>query len=92
MRGVPGGEQRQVVLVEVCDRLGVVGLEVALGDLIDPRPHHLAENLSARFAPDGVCDHPDGVLRLNEAQRHGQNLGTAPDGATAHAVWRKCSN
>ena len=49
-RGVPGGEHRQVVLVEVGDRLGVVGRELLLGDLVDPGAHQLAEQLAARLA------------------------------------------
>ena len=78
-RGVPRGEHRQVVLVEVGDRLGVVRRELLLRDLVHPRAHQLAEQLPARLAADGLGDHADGVLRLDEAERHAAE-GTATGG------------
>ena len=50
-RAVPGGEHRDVVLVELGDRLGVVLLELLVGDLVDPGAHRLAEELAARLPP-----------------------------------------
>jgi hypothetical protein len=67
-RRVPGGEQRQVVLVEVGDRLRVVRLELGLGDLVHPRAHDLPQDLAPCLTPDRIGDHADGVLRLDEAQ------------------------
>ena len=73
-RGVPGGEQVQVVLVEVGDRLGVVDGQLLVGDVVDPRAHDLADELTASLAADGLGDHADCVLRLDEAQRHCRRL------------------
>jgi hypothetical protein len=47
---VPGGEHREVVLVELGDRLRVVDFELVVGDLIHPGAHRLAEELAACFA------------------------------------------
>ena len=69
-RRVPRGQQREVVLVEVGDGLRVVGLELGLGDLVDPRLDDLAEDLATRLPADRLGDDPDGVLRLDEAEWH----------------------
>ena len=69
-RGVPGGEHRDVVLVELGDRLRVVGLELVVGDLVDPGAHRLAEQLAARLAADRVGDRADRVGGVDEAQGH----------------------
>src|SRR4051812_36646464 len=71
-RGVPGGEHRQVVLVEVGDRLGVVSVQLALWDLVDPRADELAEQLTPGLAADGLCDDADRVVRFDEAEGHGK--------------------
>ncbi len=60
----------QVVLVEVGDRAGVVDGELLVGDVVDPRAHNLADELAAGLTADGLGDHADCVLRLDEAQRH----------------------
>src|SRR3954449_5175955 len=59
-RTVPGGQHRDVVLVELGDRLRVVLLELLVGDLIDPGPYRFTEELAAGLAADGVGDRPDG--------------------------------
>src|SRR4051812_23891629 len=69
-RRVPGGEHRQVVLVEVGDGLGVVQLELAVRDLIHPGAHDLAHELTAGLAPDRLSDDTYGVLGFDEAERH----------------------
>jgi hypothetical protein len=69
-RRVPRGQHRQVVLVEVVDRLGVVRCQLLLGDLVDPRANQLAQQLPASLAPDRLGDDADGVLGLDEAQGH----------------------
>ncbi len=56
------------MLVEVGDGLGVVGLELRVGNLIHPRVHYLPEDLAACLAPDRISDDPDGVLRFDEAE------------------------
>src|SRR5947209_16367208 len=68
---MPGGQQREVVLVQVGDRLRIVGLELGFGDLVHPRLHDFAEDLATRLAADRLGDHPDGVLRLDETEWHG---------------------
>src|SRR5207247_110474 len=73
-RGVPGREHRQVGLVEVGDRLGVVRLEVAIGDLVDPGPHELANELAPGLAPDRLGDDADRVLGFDEAEGHRSSL------------------
>src|SRR4051794_16182073 len=69
-RCVPGGEHRQVVLVEVLDGLGVVDGELVVRDLVDPCMHDLAQQLTARFATDRLGYYADGLLGLDEAKRH----------------------
>ena len=78
-RRVPRGQHRQVVLVEVIDRLGVVRRELLLGDLVDPRAHQLAQQLATRLAPDRLGDDADGVLRLDETQWHDARARYARD-------------
>ena len=58
-RGVPSGEHRQVVLVEVDERLGVVGRELLLRDLVDPRAHELAQELAPGLSAHGLGDDAD---------------------------------
>jgi hypothetical protein len=60
----------QVVLVQVGDRLGVVRIQVVLGDLVDPRANHLAKQLPPCLAADGFGDDADRVLGFDEAERH----------------------
>ena len=72
-RHVPGRQQRQVVFVEVGDRLGVMRPELGLRNLIHPCAHHLTEDLATRFTTNRVGDHPDGILRFDEAQGHGSS-------------------
>ena len=69
-RRVPGGEHRDVVLVELGDRLRVVGLELVVGDLVDPGADRLAEQLAARLAADRVGDRADRVGWVDEAEGH----------------------
>ena len=71
-RGVPRGEHRQVVVVEHLDGLGVVHLQLVVGDLVDPRAHDLAEQLAPCLAADGVRHDANGFLGLYEAQGHGR--------------------
>ena len=79
-RRVPGREHREVVLVEVLDGLGVVGGQLLLGDLVDPRAHELAEELPPRLAPHRLGDDADRILRLDEAEGHGGTVGAGSDG------------
>src|SRR3954468_13254622 len=67
---VPGGEHREVVLVELGDRLGVVDFELGLGDLVHPGAHRLPEELAASLTADRVGNGPDGVGWVYEAERH----------------------
>ena len=70
-RAVPGGEHREVVLVELGDRLRVVDLELGVGDLVDPGAHRLAEELATGLAADRVGDGADGIGWIDEAEGHG---------------------
>jgi hypothetical protein len=58
------------VLVEVGHSLGVVGLELGLGDLVHPGTHDFAEDLPTRLAADGFGYYSYGVLRFDEAEWH----------------------
>ncbi len=69
-RAVPGGEHREVVLVELGERLRVVRLQLVVGDLVDPGPHRLAEQLPAGLAADRVGDRPDRVSWVYETESH----------------------
>ena len=51
-RAMPGREHRDVMLVELRDRLGVVLVELVVGDLIHPGAHGLTEELAARLTAD----------------------------------------
>ena len=67
---MPGGQQVQVILVQVSHGLRIVHGELALGDVVHPRADDLTDELAARLAPDRLGDHPNGVLRLDEAKWH----------------------
>ena len=67
---MPCGQQVQVVLVEIRDRLRVVHRQFLVGDVVDPSAHDLAHELAARLAADGLGDNADRVLRLDEAEWH----------------------
>src|ERR1700729_716061 len=72
---MPRGEQVQVILVQVGDRLGVVHRQLPLGDVVHPRAHDLADELAARLAPDRLGDHSYCVLWLDEAKWHRDSRG-----------------
>ena len=59
------------MLVELRDRPRVVGLELVVGDLVDPGAHGLPEELAAGLTADRVGDRADRVCGIDEAQRHG---------------------
>jgi hypothetical protein len=69
-RAVPGGEHREVVLVELGQRFRVVDLELAVGDLVDPAADGLAEQLAAGLAADRVGDRADRVGWVYETEGH----------------------
>src|SRR4051794_31220511 len=73
-RRVPGRQHRQVVVVELVDRLRVVRLELVLGDLVDPRADDLAEELTTRLTTDRLRDHADCFLWFDEAEGHREPL------------------
>ena len=50
--------------------LGVVDRQFLVGDVVHPRAHDLADELAAGLAADGLGDHADRVLRLDEAEWH----------------------
>src|SRR3954467_3229525 len=79
---MPRGKHRQVVVVEVVDRLRVVGLELVVRNLLDPRASHLAEQLAASFAADRLGDDTYRFLGLDEAEGHSDalSLGTLAPG------------
>ena len=81
-RAVPGGEHREVVLVELGERLRVVDLELGVGDLVDPGADRLAEQLAAGLAADRVGNCADRVGWVYEAEGHVlvANLEAAVDG------------
>src|SRR4051812_49870644 len=81
-RTVPGGEHREVVLVELGDRLRVVDLELGVGDLVDPGADRLAEELATGLATDRVGDGADRIGGIYKAEGHGlkANLEGSGDG------------
>ena len=58
------------MLVELGNRLRVVGFELVLGNLVDPRPHRLAQELASPLETDRVGDGAHGVGWVDEAQGH----------------------
>src|ERR1700729_844575 len=87
-RGVPGRQQVQVVLIQAGDRALVMERELPVGKIVNPCAHHLADELPAGLAADGVGDHSDRVVRLDEAEWHcrhfrgrgGRNFSIRPRG------------
>jgi hypothetical protein len=79
-RGVPRGQHREVLVVEVLDGLGVVHLELVVGDLVDPRAHELSEQLAAGLTTDGLGDYSNGFVGFDEAERHLVQLPDRVDG------------
>jgi hypothetical protein len=79
---VPCGEHRQVIVVELVDGLGVVHLQLVVGNLVDPGAHDLAQQLTACLTPDALGNDPDRFLWLDEAERH---LPSLPSGL--HGLW-----
>ena len=69
-RAVPGGEHREVVLVELGQGLGIVSFELVVRDLIDPGSHRLAEQLATGLTTDRVRDRTDSVGGIHEAESH----------------------
>src|ERR1700689_4156691 len=47
--------------------------QLLVGDVVHPRAHHLADQLAARLATDGLGDHSNGILGLDEAEWHGDS-------------------
>src|ERR1700704_283637 len=84
---MPSREQVQVVLVKVGDRLRVVDGQLWLRDVIDPSAHDLADDLTARLAPDRLGDHSNGVLRLDEAKGHRDSRGGGETADTMDCRW-----
>ena len=85
-RGVPGGQHREVLLVEVRHGLRIVGLELALGDLVDPRPNDLAQELAAGLATDRLSHDANRILWLDEAKGHVRSQCSG--GGTSRTVGR----
>ena len=69
-RGVPGGEHRDVVLVELGDRPRVVRLELVVGDLVNPGPNRLPQQLAPGLPAHGIGDRTDRIGGVYEAERH----------------------
>ena len=69
------------------DGLHVLGVELVLGNLVDPGPDDLAQKLAPSLAADGFGDHADRVLRFDEAECHvripERSRGTGPAGSYA---------
>src|ERR1700683_1454335 len=74
-RGVPGGDQMQILLIEVGYRLGVVDRQFLVGNVVDPCTHHLAHELATCLTADRLGDHTDRILWLDEAKRHHDSWG-----------------
>src|SRR4051794_39238832 len=83
---MPGGEHREVVLIQVGDGLRVVRGELALRDLVHPRAHQLTEQLPARLATDRFGDHSDGVLGFDEAEWHPSSSSEWGDDDVVHGT------
>ena len=69
-RAVPGCQHRDVVLVELRDRFGVVLLELLVRDFVDPGTDSLSEQLAAGLTAYRIGDRPDGVGWVYEAKCH----------------------
>ena len=69
-RGVPGGQHREVLVVELVHGLRVVLRQLVLGDVVHPRLDHGRQQRTPRLAADRLGDHADRLRRLHEAKRH----------------------
>ena len=84
---VPGREHRQVLVVELVDGLGVMGLELVLRYLLDPCANDLAEELAPRLAADRLGHDADRLLGLDEAEGHRGAVSLGSDGGRTY--WRQ---
>src|SRR4051794_17390469 len=69
-RRVPGRQHREVFLVEVLNRLGVVDLQLVVGNFVHPCAHDFPEELAAGLTADRFRHNADCFLRLYEAEWH----------------------
>ena len=67
-RAVPGGQQGEIVLVEVGERAGVLGFEFLFGDLVDPRTQGLSEDLATGLAADRFGNDVNRISRIDETK------------------------
>jgi hypothetical protein len=68
--GVPGGEHRQVIIVEVLDRLGVVLGELVVRDVVHPGAYDLGEQLPPGLPANRLGHYSNGFVGLYKAKRH----------------------
>ena len=66
----------------------VVGLELVVGNLVDPGADGLAEELATGLAADRVSYYADGISWIDEAEGHAPKIEAAPDVKTAQGPWR----
>ena len=69
-RRVPGGEHREVLVIEVADGACVVLAQLLLGDVVDPGLDHLGEQRAPRLAAHRLGHHADRLGGLDEAEHH----------------------
>ncbi len=68
------------MLVELGDGPRVVGLELVVGNLVDPGADRLAEQLPTGLAADRIGDRADGIGGIDEAEGHrSAKIGPASD-------------
>src|SRR5687768_18327504 len=77
---MPGGQHREIIVIEVVHRLRVVDHQLVVWNLVHPRGHHLTEELQASLTSNRLGNDANGLLGLDEAQWHGAKVGGAPDG------------
>ena len=65
---MPGGQQGEIVLVEVGERAGVLGFEFLFGDLVDPRTQGLSEDLATGLAADRFGNDVNRISRIDETK------------------------
>lgn len=67
-RAVPGGKQGKIVLVQISQGPGVLGLQFLLRNLVNPCTKSLSEKLATRLTTDRIGDDVNRIGWIDKAE------------------------